>query len=82
MFRIARSKLIQTISSIRSAISIYWSAHVRWPARPAELRAGLDFFGSFCIQAKEQKSIRKREKLIYSFFCLCKRKKQRKAHRQ
>ena len=28
------------------------NAHVRWPARPAELRAGLDFFGSFCIKAK------------------------------
>jgi len=26
--------------------------HVRWPARPAEHRAGLDFFGSFCIKAK------------------------------
>jgi hypothetical protein len=28
------------------------TVHVRWPARPAELRAGLDFFGSFCIKAK------------------------------
>jgi hypothetical protein len=28
------------------------NVHVRWPARPAELRAGLDFFGSFCIKAK------------------------------
>ena len=44
MFRIARSKLIQTISSVRSVITIYLSVHVRWPARPAELRAGLDFF--------------------------------------
>ena len=52
MFRIARSKLIQTISSIRNVITIYLSVHVRWPARPAELRAGLDFFGSFCIKAK------------------------------
>jgi len=25
---------------------------VRRPARPAELRAGLDFFGTFCIKAK------------------------------
>jgi hypothetical protein len=28
------------------------NVHVRWPARPAEHRAGLDFFGSFCIKAK------------------------------
>ena len=28
------------------------TVHVRWPARPAEHRAGLDFFGSFCIKAK------------------------------
>jgi hypothetical protein len=28
------------------------TVRVRWPARPAELRAGLDFFGSFCIKAK------------------------------
>jgi hypothetical protein len=28
------------------------SVHVHWPARPAEHRAGLDFFGSFCIKAK------------------------------
>jgi len=43
MFRIARSKLIQTISSIRNVITIYLSVHVRWPARPAEHRAGLEF---------------------------------------
>ena len=58
MFRIARSKLIQTISSIRSVIIIYLSVHVRWPARPAELWAGLDFsFVSFlCIKTKKRKS--------------------------
>ena len=28
------------------------TVHVRWPARPAEHRAGLDFFGTFCIKAK------------------------------
>jgi hypothetical protein len=44
--------MIQTISSIRSVFTIYLNVHVRWPARPAELRAGLDFFGSFCIKAK------------------------------
>jgi len=43
MFRIARSKLIQTTCSIRSVITIYLSVHVRWPARPAEHRAGLEF---------------------------------------
>ena len=55
------------------------TVHVGWPARPAEHRAGLDFFGSFCIKAKrtETYSIH-----ICSFFCLCKRKNQRKAHRQ
>jgi len=47
-----KDKLIQTTSSIRNAITIYLSVHVRWPARPAEHRAGLDFFGSFCIKAK------------------------------
>jgi hypothetical protein len=26
--------------------------HVRWPARPAEHRAGLDFFGTFFIKKK------------------------------
>ena len=25
------------------------TVHVRWPTRPAELRAGLDFFATFCI---------------------------------
>jgi len=54
MFRIARSKLIQTISSVRSVITIYLSVHVRWPARPAEHRAGLDFFVTFCIKAKSK----------------------------
>jgi len=33
MFRIARSKPIQTISSIRSVITIYLSVHVRWPGK-------------------------------------------------
>jgi hypothetical protein len=33
---------------------------VRWPARPAELRAGLDFFVSFCIKAK-------RKMLLFAF---------------
>jgi hypothetical protein len=28
------------------------TVHVRWPARPAELRAGLDLFGSFFIKEK------------------------------
>jgi hypothetical protein len=28
--------------------------HVRWPAPPAELRAGLDFFVTFCIKAKSK----------------------------
>ena len=50
MFRIARSKLTQTISSIKNVITIYLSVHVRWPARPqpvptkeGEHRAGLEF---------------------------------------
>jgi len=30
------------------------NAHVRWPARPAEHRAGLDFFVTFCIKAKSK----------------------------
>jgi hypothetical protein len=34
------------------------TVHVRWPARPAEHRAGLDFFGSFFIKEKRtEKSI-------------------------
>ena len=40
---------------------------MRWPARPAEHRAGLDFFGSFCIKAKRTERIRL--KLSY-FLCL------------
>jgi hypothetical protein len=46
---------------------------VRWPARPAELRAGLDFFGSFCIKAKRtQKDIYVfTEKCLSHVFVLC-----------
>src|SRR6187549_2511000 len=79
MFRIARSKLIQTISSIRSVITIYLSVHVRWPARPAELRAGLDFFGSFCIKAKRTEIYKNGRKnlSILSFACAKERTKEK-----
>ena len=77
MFRIARSKLIQTISSIRSVITIYLSVHVRWPARPAELRAGLDFFGSFCIKAKRTESQRLELIYVLSFACAKERTKEK-----
>ena len=30
-------------------LQIVMTVHVRWPARPAEHRAGLDFFATFCI---------------------------------
>jgi hypothetical protein len=30
---------------------------VRWPARPAELRAGLDLFVSFFIKGKRKETI-------------------------
>jgi len=33
------------------------TALVRWPARPAAHRAGLDFFGSFCIKAKRTEKL-------------------------
>jgi hypothetical protein len=35
---------------------------VRWPARPAELRAGLDFFVTFCIKAKSNNPMSKQKK--------------------
>jgi hypothetical protein len=79
MFRIARSKLIQTISSIKSVITFYLSIHVRWPARPAELWAGLDFFGSFCIKAKRTeiyKNVRKNLSIL-SFACAKERTKEK-----
>jgi hypothetical protein len=58
MFRIARSKLIQTTSSIMSVITIYLSVHVRWLARPAEHRAGLEFSLLLSLlQGKESKMI-------------------------
>jgi hypothetical protein len=31
--------------------------HVCWPARPAEHRAGLDFFGTFRIKAKSTENL-------------------------
>jgi hypothetical protein len=79
MFRITRSKLIQTISSIRSGITIYLSVHVRWPDRPAELRAGLDFFGSFCIKAKRTEIYNNERKnlSILSFACAKERTKEK-----
>jgi len=63
MFRTARSKLIQTISSIGSVITIYLSVHVRWPARPAELRAGLDFF--FVILSDYPFASRQKEQITF-----------------
>ena len=52
---------------------------MRWPARPAacpdksgELRAGLDFFGSFCIKAKRTQSClnwNERKFYVLSFAC-------------
>jgi len=47
------------------------TVHVRWPARPAELRAGLDFFGSFCIKAKRTETHKNNRKnlSILSFAC-------------
>ena len=79
MFRIARSKLIQTISSISSVITSYLSVHVRWPARPAELRAGLEFFGPFCIKAKRTEIYKNERKnlSILSFACAKERTKEK-----
>jgi hypothetical protein len=48
---------------------------VRWPARPAELRAGLDFFGSFCIKAKRTEIYQRK---TYLFFLLLVQKKEPK----
>jgi hypothetical protein len=50
---------------------------VRWPARPAELRAGLDFFGSFCVKAKRTE-IYKNKRKTYLFFLLLVQKKEPK----
>ena len=86
MFRITRSKMTQPISSRGRVITNTQSAHVRWPARPAELRAGLDFsFVSFlCIKTKKRKQlwlfikVRRnwsylQKKSLFTFFCVCKR---------
>jgi hypothetical protein len=48
------------------------TAHVRWPARLAELRAGLDFFGSFCIKTKRTGRL---FKLNFPYFLLLVQKK-------
>ena len=87
MFRITRSKLIQAVNSIRSVITIYLSVHVRWPARPqpvptkeGEHRAGLDFFGSFCIKAKRTEIGYKNERKnlsVLSFACAKERTKEK-----
>jgi len=55
MFRIARSKLIQTISSIRSVITIYLSVHVRWPGKSSGAFAfALIFLFLFPSREKEK----------------------------
>jgi hypothetical protein len=44
---------------------------VRWPARPAELRAGLDLFVSFSIKGKRKESfLYKQKKNIKNFECI------------
>jgi hypothetical protein len=55
--------------------------HVRWPAKTSgAFGFGLIFLVLFASRQKE----RKINEYIYlcSFFCLCKRKNERKAHRQ
>ena len=49
-------------------LQIIITIHVRWPARPAEHRAGLDFsFVSFlCIKTKKRKEIRVVTFMIYA----------------
>jgi len=55
MFRKARSKLIQTTSSIRSVITIYLSVHVRWPGKSSGAFAFALIFLFFFHQGKKKK---------------------------
>ena len=45
------------------------TVHVRWPARPAEHRAGLDFFATFCISEGVPGTRQKVDKLFKNKFC-------------
>jgi hypothetical protein len=70
-----------SISSILSVIPIYLSAHVRWPGQTSgAFGLALIFLVLFASRPKERKV--KKQIYLRSFFCLCKRKNQRKAHRQ
>jgi hypothetical protein len=53
------------------------NVHVRWPARPAEHRAGLDFLLFLFFVSRQRKERHLRIDFfddVCSFFCLCKRK--------
>jgi hypothetical protein len=50
---------------------------VRWPARPVEHRAGLDFFGTFFIKKKSTANIFKRG-ISFMFFLLPVQRKKEK----
>ena len=56
----------------KCVITIYLSVHVRWPARPAEHRAGLDFFVSFFIKAKRINAIYSEVTTSFSSFLIIK----------
>ena len=49
-----RSNSFKASFQIQDVFTILMTVHVRWPARPAELWAGLDFFVTFCIKAKSK----------------------------
>jgi hypothetical protein len=60
-------------------LQVVMNVNVRWPARPAEHRAGLDFFGSFCIKAKRTKIYKNERKnlSVLSFACAKERTKEK-----
>jgi len=64
-----------------NAFTKYESVHVRWPGQTSgAFGLALIFLVLFASRQKERKI--KKQIYLYSFFCLCKRKNQRKAHRQ
>jgi len=54
MLRIRRSKLIQTISSVRNVFTTYLSVHVRWPGKTGGAFGFALNFWFFWFKPKEQ----------------------------